>query len=356
MKTLNVAIIGQGRSGRDIHGAFFKSELNTKYRVVAVVDELPERRERARAEWGEGVDVYASYPELFGRTDIDVVVNSTFSHQHAAITEDLLLHGFNVVCEKPFARTYEEGAHAVKVAERSGKMLNIFQQSRFAPYYMKIREIIASGILGDPVQIAISFSGYARRWDWQTSLAYGGGNVRNTGPHPLDQALDWLDFDENIRVMSRLGTVNTAGDAEDYAKILMDCPGKPLVDVEISSCDAYLPYTYRISCTKGCLRSTHKVIEMRYFDPDAQPIPEQVLAPLCKEDGTPAYCQETLDWKEETIQLEGTAFTYAVRSYYDMIYDYLVDGKPMQITPYQVLRQLRLIDEIRAQNPLPVKE
>ena len=33
MKKLNVAIIGQGRSGRDIHGAFFKSEYNEKYNV-----------------------------------------------------------------------------------------------------------------------------------------------------------------------------------------------------------------------------------------------------------------------------------------------------------------------------------
>ncbi len=39
MKKLNVAIIGQGRSGRDIHGVFFKGELNTKYNVVAIVDE-----------------------------------------------------------------------------------------------------------------------------------------------------------------------------------------------------------------------------------------------------------------------------------------------------------------------------
>ena len=31
MKKLNVAIIGQGRSGRDIHGAFFKSEYNEKF-------------------------------------------------------------------------------------------------------------------------------------------------------------------------------------------------------------------------------------------------------------------------------------------------------------------------------------
>lgn len=52
MKKLNIAIIGQGRSGRDIHGAFFKSDLNTKYNVIAIVDTLEERRIRAKEEWG----------------------------------------------------------------------------------------------------------------------------------------------------------------------------------------------------------------------------------------------------------------------------------------------------------------
>ena len=82
MKMLNVAIIGQGRSGRDIHGRFFLSDLNTKYRVVAVVDAIPERRERARAEWGEGVDVYESYTELYGRTDIDLAGLVILSRDH----------------------------------------------------------------------------------------------------------------------------------------------------------------------------------------------------------------------------------------------------------------------------------
>ena len=59
MKKLNVAIIGQGRSGRDIHGAFFKSEYNEKFNVIAVVDALEERRIRAKEEWG--CDVYADY-------------------------------------------------------------------------------------------------------------------------------------------------------------------------------------------------------------------------------------------------------------------------------------------------------
>ena len=48
MKKLNVAIIGQGRSGRDIHGAYFLSEANKLFNVVAVVDQIEFRRERAK--------------------------------------------------------------------------------------------------------------------------------------------------------------------------------------------------------------------------------------------------------------------------------------------------------------------
>ena len=52
MKKLNVAIIGQGRSGRDIHGAFLRSANNELFNVVAIVDELEERRQRALNEYG----------------------------------------------------------------------------------------------------------------------------------------------------------------------------------------------------------------------------------------------------------------------------------------------------------------
>ncbi len=334
MKKLKIAIIGQGRSGRDIHGKFFQSEANTKFDVVAIVDALPERRERAKKEFG--CDVYADYKELFNRTDLDLVVNSSFSHQHASITKDLLEHGFNVVCEKPFAPNFEEGARVVLAAEKSGKMLNIFQQSRFAPYYRKIREILAGGVLGTPIQIAISFSGYARRWDWQTSLVYGGGNVRNTGPHPLDQALDLLDFDENIRVTSRLATVNTSGDAEDYAKIILDCPGKPLIDVEISSCDSFIPYTYRISCSNGCLTATMKEIKFKYFDPAEHPKKPQDLAPLCNDDGTPAYCKEKLNWKEETVSLQGSAFAGSIATTERLLQSCIQAGLPLEDVVYMM--------------------
>ena len=354
MKKLNVAIIGQGRSGRDIHGAFFRSELNEKYNVVAVVDAIEMRRVRAKEEYG--CPVYADYHQLFKHDDIDLVVNSTFSYMHAPVSIDLLNHGFNVVCEKPFAKHYEDGCRMMNAAKKSGKMINVFQQSRLAAYYQKIREILDSGKLGEIFQISISFSGFARRWDWQTSQAYAGGGVRNTGPHPLDQALDLLGFPDDVNVFSRLGRANTFGDADDYAKIILTAPGKPLIDVEISSCNAYAPYTYVISAKNGSLRATLNHIEVKYFDPAKAPKRKQILEPLYNEAGLPAYCGETLDWIEEEYNLSYDAMTVAVRDYYDMIYAHLTAGAPMQIRPEQVLKQLKVIDLIHAQNPLSVME
>ena len=354
MKKLNVAIIGQGRSGRDIHGAFFRSELNTKYQVVAIVDALEERRIRAKEEFG--CDVYADYHELFGRTDIDLVVNSTFSHMHTPVTIDLLEHGFNVIVEKPFAKTYEDGQRMILAAKKAGKMLNAFQQSRFAPYYKEIKNIIASGKLGKLMQVHISFSGHARRWDWQTSKAFAGGNVRNTGPHPLDQALDILGFPEDVTVFSKLDRTNELGDAENYAKIIMTAPDKPLIDLEISSCNGYAPYTYVISAANGALRATTAKIEYKYFDPAKAPEQKQILTPLFTAQRTPAYCGEKLEWIEEEIEVKGDAFTVAVQEYYDMIYANLTEGAPMQVNPCQVLKQLKVIDTVHAQNPLSVRE
>ncbi len=352
MKQLQVAIIGQGRSGRDIHGSFFHNEANTKFRVVAVVDALEERRRRAAEEWG--CAVYADYRELFNRDDIDLVVNSSFSHMHADITVDLLRHGFNVVCEKPFVKNYEEGARVVAVAEQSGRMLNVFQQSRFAPYFKKMNEIISSGVLGRPVQYSISFSGFSRRWDWQTYQGYNGGEVRNTGPHPLDQALFLLGFDSDIQVFSKLERVNTFGDAEDYAKIVLTAPGKPLVDLEISKCNAYSDHLYLVHCQYGTLKATMEAVDYKYFNPQTAPQHRLTLEPLFTEERTPAYCSEELEWTEKHIDLSGSVFTTAVGEYYDMIYNHLVHGTAMEVTPYQVLKQFQVIDRIRSQNPLDV--
>ena len=53
MKKLNVAIIGQGRSGCNIHGRYFRSEKNEFYTVKYVVEADTYRREKAEGLYPE---------------------------------------------------------------------------------------------------------------------------------------------------------------------------------------------------------------------------------------------------------------------------------------------------------------
>ena len=51
MEQIRIAILGQGRSGRDIHGLHLKKDTE-RFKVVAVVDQMDIRRERAKEEYG----------------------------------------------------------------------------------------------------------------------------------------------------------------------------------------------------------------------------------------------------------------------------------------------------------------
>lgn len=354
MKQYRVAIIGQGRSGRDIHGAFFKSEsCADRFKIVVVAEKLADRKERAVNEYGcKVVDDYTEFFDM--KAEIDLVINSTPSHMHYEVTKDLLEHGFNVVCEKPAARFADEVKDLIKTANENNVMYNIFQQSRFTPYFRKVKEVIASGVLGRIVEIDIQFNGFARRWDWQTLQGFNGGNLLNTGPHPLDQALNLLDmYDGMPQVFCKMDRANTFGDAEDYCKLILTAPNKPLIDLSISSCDAYPSFTYKIHAEHGGLKGSMSEITWKYYKPEEAPEQYLIKEPLSKPDGTPAYCGEKLEWHEESWNTQNSgAFDHAVNLYYTMIYDYLTDGKEMPISPKQVLQQIAVIEECHKQNPL----
>ncbi len=352
---IRVAIIGQGRSGRDIHGAWFHRDGGRLYRVVAIVDQLADRRERAKEEFG--CDVYADYHSLFARSDIDLVVNATFSYQHYPVTMDLLKHGFNVLVEKPFAMHEADCEDMIRTAEEKGATLAVFQQSRYAPYYQQIKKILASGVLGEIVQVNQTWNGFSRRWDWQCSQKFGGGSMYNTCPHPMDQALELLGWESEVSVpFAKLACYNTSGDAEDYVKIILTAPGKPVIDLECSSADSNSPWLYTIQGSCGTLHASFNLVEWKYYRPELEPERPLILEPLKHEDGTPAYCGEQLTWHEERYEYKGDGFNYGVDCYYHMLYRHLAEGAPLEILPWQSKKQIAIMEEIHKRNPLPVKQ
>lgn len=354
MKKLKLAIIGQGRSGRNIHGSFLKTERNTYFDVVAVVDADAQRRERALAEY-PGCQVYADYRELYTRDDLDLVVNATYSHMHGPITKDLLLHKLNVLVEKPFARTYYECCDLIATAKAMGVTLAVFQQSFLAPFFTDTKKIIASGKLGDIKQVSIHYNGFSRRWDWQTLQSKMGGGIYNTGPHPIGLALEFLDFHPETRVAySTLDCVLTSGDSDDHAKIILTAPGKPLVDIEVSSIDAFSDYNLKLQGSKGTYQCTTGKYKMKYIPDGANP-PRPVQAEfLQNEEGLPTYCSEKLVTVEESGDFSGSAFDTAVHDFYAMLHDTLTTGAPLVIPPEYAAQVINVIETVHGQNPLPV--
>lgn len=350
MPILRVAILGQGRSGRDIHGAYLSKDTD-RYRIVAVVDPLQERRERAQAEYG--CQTYPNHTALLERNDLDLIVNAAPSKFHVPITLQFLEAGFNVLCEKPLASRAADVDRLIAASEKSGKVLAIFQQSRFAPYFRKVREVIDSGVLGDIVQISVAANGFSRRYDWQTLTSEMGGNLLNTGPHPLDQALQLFGTDVMPQVTCFMRNTISYVDADDHVLLILSGEGRPLIHLEISSCCRYPVFTYNVYATRGGLKGDTQRLEWQYYDPATAPELKLITTPLQHADGTPAYCSDSLEWHKEewSAPTNRGLFESMSHAFYSMLYRTLTEGQPLEITPQQVRQQIAVIEECQRQNP-----
>lgn len=355
MKKLNLAIIGQGRSGKDIHGVYLRGEKNVYYNVKYVVDADEYRRGVAEQIY-PGCKTFADYRELFDLDDVDIVVNASYSEYHYPITEDLLNHGFNVLVEKPFARTRYECDRLIKLARDNGVTLAVFQQSNYAPIYTFAKEVIDSGKLGDIKQVSIRYNGFVRRWDWQTLQVKVAGGLYNTGPHPVCLGLSLIDFDPRYNVVySKLDTLLTSGDSDDFCKIIVETPERPVVDIEVTSADAYSDYNLKLIGSRGTYKSTTLKYKMTYVVDGENPERPVIPTFLEDENRNPAYCREDLVKHVEEGDFEGDAFSVGTPTLYEQLYYKLTEGREMDITPEMAAEVISVIETVHAHNPLPLK-
>ncbi len=355
MEKIRVAIIGQGRSGRNIHGEHFLSEANTQFQVVAVVDAIEYRREKAIKEFG--CKAFVTYQELFDiKDEIDIVVNASFSQMHYPITLDLLNHGFNVVVEKPFGANYEEAMDMVNTALRNNVHLFVFQQSLLTDSARYMKDLIKSGKIGELVTFDLKYNGYQHRYDWQTLQCCIAGGLYNSGPHPVGIALNLLDsWDDAVLAYSDLRCINTMGDSDDYARIVIEAPNGTTGEIEVSSSDLSGPTQYRIQGTMGSLNMTGNKYSLTYVLKEEQDLTPLQFDSLADENGDPIYCKEKVERHVEEGELDSDPFATGSARFYNAVAETLNDGKAFIINPANIANVVRIIDEAHKANPLPKK-
>ena len=348
-----VGVVGLGRSGWGIHLKTLK-ERPEQFRVAAVADPDTGRGEEARAAFG--CAAYPAIETLLADAGVELVVVATPNRFHAPHAVAALDAGKHVVCEKPFGLSVADVDAMIaardKAAARVGRpvLLAPFQNRRFEWSFETVREVLRSGRLGGIVHVRMAYHGFGRRWDWQTLRSWGGGQLNNNGPHPLDQALEFFaDFGvtsaADIDVFADLRNTLSSGDAEDHVRLTLRAPrhpDAPAIDIEFTAACPYPQDQWLVMATAGGLRGTGKQLSWKWVDWSAMP-PRPA-----DEKPTPdrSYNREELTWQEETAEIPAD-LTGGEARFYDGLYGALRRGEPLLVTPETVRHRIAVIEKAR---------
>lgn len=92
---------------------------------------------------------YTDFNKMLAEEDIDAVIVATPDQVHKQNTIDALRAGKHVLCEKPMALLLDECKEMIAVAKETGKKLMIGQVCRKAPGFVKAKELVDSGAIGE---------------------------------------------------------------------------------------------------------------------------------------------------------------------------------------------------------------
>ena len=130
---------------------------------------------------------HPSYAELVQDPEIDAVYVSTPHPGHHDAAMLAIEAGKAVLCEKPFTLNAAEAQDLVDAARRQGVFLMEAMWTRFNPHIVQLREVIASGRLGDVRQLVADHSQWFPRDPSHRLFApeLGGGALLDLGIYPV---------------------------------------------------------------------------------------------------------------------------------------------------------------------------
>ena len=148
MKT-GLGVIGVGTWG-ERHAATYASRPDVELTLVCDLNEAraPEVAQRYGAR-GWTTD----YREVVSHPDIQAVSVATPDFAHREIAVAAAQAGKHLLCEKPLATTVEDCQAILEARDRSGIKLMVDFHNRFNPPFVRMKEALEKGELGDPLML-----------------------------------------------------------------------------------------------------------------------------------------------------------------------------------------------------------
>ncbi|MGO1954702.1 Gfo/Idh/MocA family protein [Microbacterium sp.] len=193
-------------------------------------------------------NAHGSYEALAADPGVDIIYVGTPHPMHLENAELALRGGKHVIVEKPFTLNRSEAETLRDLAAERGLVVTEAMWTRYLPHMVRIREIIASGALGE---IRGVFADHTQKLPDDpahriNALELGGGALLDLGIYPISFAWDILGAPESIKATARFG--ETGADTE-VATVMQHPSGA--ISTTLSSSRAVGPSTASIVGTKG---------------------------------------------------------------------------------------------------------
>jgi predicted dehydrogenase len=232
-----------------------EAQANPDVELVAAWDDDEIRGEAGAQELG--VPFQADLAGLLARSDVDGVIVTTRTSAHPEVIVAAAEAGKHVFTEKVIALTPAEARRIVDAVERAGVTLTVSLPRLTHGYTIAIREILASGGLGQVTQVRCRLShdgAVGRRWlpdRFFDPDEAGGGALVDLGCHPLYLTRLFLGGMPE-RVSAEYGWVTRRAVDDNAVAVLRRADGA-LGIAETGFVNPESPFTIEIHGTTGSL-------------------------------------------------------------------------------------------------------
>ncbi len=192
METVRIGVLGLGNMGSSHAKKLLAGECE-EITLTAVCDIKEERRAWASAALGEDVKIFNTAEEMIVSGLIDALLIAVPHYDHPKYAIMAMKQGLHVMVEKPAGVYTKQVLEMNKVADECNVVFAIMMNQRTNCIYRKMKEIMASGELGELRRTNWIITDWYRpqtyydSGDWRATWSgEGGGVLLNQCPHNLD--------------------------------------------------------------------------------------------------------------------------------------------------------------------------
>jgi predicted dehydrogenase len=165
-------------------------------------------RDADKAEQAAGdLDIpkaYGSYEDLLGDPEVEAIYNPLPNHLHVPWSIRAAEAGKHVLCEKPVALDASQARKLFEAQARTGVKIGEAFMVRTHPQWLRARELVRAGRLGE-LRAIMGFFSYFNRdaANIRNVHAWGGGGLMDIGCYPINTSR-FIFGEEPRRVMALL--------------------------------------------------------------------------------------------------------------------------------------------------------